>query len=62
MTQLPMSSSTPSTPTDTPDQLAQAFDYAQQLYELPSVTAATFLPNQWSEDGYCEYIHCLQWS
>lgn len=61
MTQLPMSSNTPPAANkSSPDQLSQAFDYAQQLYELSSVTGATFLPKQWSENGYCESFHCTR--
>ncbi|GAA5930332.1 uncharacterized protein JCM15063_004777 [Sporobolomyces koalae] len=52
MTQLPVETCTSST--SEKDHLATTFDFAAELYEAPSVTAATFLPAGWSTKGYTQ--------
>ncbi|GAA6010564.1 hypothetical protein JCM11491_002972 [Sporobolomyces phaffii] len=44
------------TPEATPDRLTAALDFAAELYEAPSVSAAAFLPREWTRDGYSQIL------
>ncbi|GAA5976049.1 hypothetical protein JCM5350_000297 [Sporobolomyces pararoseus] len=52
MTQLP--TETPSQSEAQTDRLSKVLDYVTELYEAPSFTSASFLPQDWSRDGFSQ--------